>query len=277
MVTIITGTTNKPVSSENLKSFFKKNSALEGYLYIGYPVIGTVDGAYPIDGLWISPEHGLVIFNLIEGTGTEGYDIIESGLCNTQNFPSIKHYPGNITEIGISNSEHAVFLKNISYTEMYTELVKKRQYNIKMIDGALITLLYRFRKNELLAHRLSFFPAPNLEIFQNEPELYIEDEIYLDLLDKRIVTVPLRFDFDSGEAFAPVEHPKSHLTLGQYKYCRIPVTSAVSPYQFLSFIMRNFYQTAKNKAYSELRTYNGSFTESITPDERKIIHICIPS
>lgn len=47
MVTIITGTTNKPTACDLLKKFFRQNSSLEGYLYIGYPIIGTVDGAYP--------------------------------------------------------------------------------------------------------------------------------------------------------------------------------------------------------------------------------------
>lgn len=146
-------------------------------------------------------------------------DIIESGLCDAQNFPSLTQNAGGITEIGISSVENSIFLKNISYREMYDELLSKRHYNLKMIDGALITLLYRFQNEELIAHRLSFFPAPDLEVFQNEPELYMQDELYLEFLDKRIVTVPLRFDFDSGDAFIPVEHPMSHLTLGQYENC----------------------------------------------------------
>ena len=49
MVTIITGTTNKPMASEALKGFFHANEALDGYLYIGYPIIGTVDGTYDQD------------------------------------------------------------------------------------------------------------------------------------------------------------------------------------------------------------------------------------
>ena len=59
MVTIITGTTQKPTSSDLLKSFFQRHDELDGYLYIGYPIIGTVDGAYPIDSLWVSPDKGL--------------------------------------------------------------------------------------------------------------------------------------------------------------------------------------------------------------------------
>ena len=67
MVTTITGTTNKPVSSDRLKSYFSDHDEFDGILYIGYPIIGTVEGAYPIDALWISPKQGLVVFNLIEG------------------------------------------------------------------------------------------------------------------------------------------------------------------------------------------------------------------
>ncbi|MGN0266535.1 MAG: DUF2290 domain-containing protein [Lachnospiraceae bacterium] len=201
-------------------------------------------------------------------------DMIESGLCDAQNFPSLKQSPGGITEIGISSVENSIFLKNISYCEMYTELLNRKHYNLKMIDGALITLLYRFQNNDLVAHRLSFFPAPNLEVFQNEPDLYLEDEIYLEFLDKRIVTVPLRFDFDSGEAFIPVEHPKSHLTLGQYKNCRIPVSSAVSPYQFMAFIIRNFYYTAQSKSCCKLTKYTDKFAKSIVPEEQALIHVC---
>lgn len=74
MVTIITGTTNKPVSSDRLKGYFKHHAEFQGILYIGYPIIGTVEGAYPIDALWVSPERGVVVFNLIEGKNLEGYE-----------------------------------------------------------------------------------------------------------------------------------------------------------------------------------------------------------
>lgn len=73
MVTAITGTTNKPVSSDRLKNYFNNHNEFEGILYIGYPIIGTVEGAYPIDALWVSPERGLVVFNLIEGKDLENY------------------------------------------------------------------------------------------------------------------------------------------------------------------------------------------------------------
>lgn len=201
-------------------------------------------------------------------------DVIESGVCNAQNFPTMIKRQKGITEIGVSSQNNSIFLKSIPYGELYSELLKRKNYNLQMIDGALISLLYKFQNDNIVAHRLSFFPSPNLEVFQNEPELYLRDEIYLDSLDKRVVAVPLRFDFDSGEAFVPVEHPRSHLTLGQYENCRIPVSSAVSPYQFMEFIIRNFYHIAQNKGELNLTRYTDKFERSIDIKEQSLMHVC---
>ena len=74
MVSIIRGTTQKPVSSDRLIRFFTENTHLDGYLYIGYPIISTVDGPYPIDAIYLSREKGLVIFNLVENRDIDGYE-----------------------------------------------------------------------------------------------------------------------------------------------------------------------------------------------------------
>lgn len=67
MVTIVQGTTKKPVSAQRLAEFFTQNTKYDGFLYIGYPIIGTSEGPFPIDALWVSRDKGLVVFNLIEG------------------------------------------------------------------------------------------------------------------------------------------------------------------------------------------------------------------
>ncbi|MCC6157740.1 MAG: DEAD/DEAH box helicase [Deltaproteobacteria bacterium] len=82
MVNIILGTTNKPVSSSRLTLFFAKHHGYNGFLYIGYPIIGTSEGAFPIDALWISPEKGLVIFNIIEGRNVGNFIEIQDDCAN---------------------------------------------------------------------------------------------------------------------------------------------------------------------------------------------------
>lgn len=82
MITIVTGTTNKPIASETIKNFFQKHLEIDGYLYIGYPIIGTVEGAYPIDAVLISPLMGIVAFNLIEGKNVDGYENAQDDCAN---------------------------------------------------------------------------------------------------------------------------------------------------------------------------------------------------
>ena len=168
-------------------------------------------------------------------------DLIDCSISSAQNFPSINNKEKHIIEINpsVNSTYNSIFLKSLSYAEIYEKLNKDKNYNIKTIDGALITLQYRFSKNELLAHRLAFFPSPDLDSFQQEPDTYLEDDIFADIINRRVVAIPLRFDYDKDSA-EPIIHPRSHLTLGQYPDCRIPVSSPLTPYQFISFIVNYF-------------------------------------
>jgi superfamily I DNA and RNA helicase len=67
MITIVRGTTKKPMSAQQLADFFTSKPQYDGFLYIGYPIIGTSEGPYPIDALLVSSSKGLVVFNLVEG------------------------------------------------------------------------------------------------------------------------------------------------------------------------------------------------------------------
>lgn len=194
--------------------------------------------------------------------------LIEINLSVEQNFPSNKC--GNISYTGIQDI--SIAMKNIAYEEIYKRLDESKNYNIKMIDGALIQLLYRYNNGKLVSHHLAFFPAPNLESYQNEPDIYENDEIYADILDKNIVPFPIRFDFDLSN-FIEIEHPRTHLTLGQYKNCRIPVSEPLTPELFINFILRNFYNTAFNKYSNEIAVGKEHFNKTITGNEKSIFHL----
>jgi len=67
MINIVWGSTDKPVASKRLAHILSAEADLEGTLYIGYPIIGTPEGSFPIDALLVSPTKGLVLFNVVEG------------------------------------------------------------------------------------------------------------------------------------------------------------------------------------------------------------------
>lgn len=201
--------------------------------------------------------------------------LILVGLSVDQRFPSCRRFGKDSYEIAYSDMQNlSIVLKNVEYVEMYKELEKNKNYNIKMLDGALIQFLYTYSSSSLIAHRLAFFPSPFLHNFQNEPELYEVDEIYTDIIAKNILPVPIRFDYDP-DSHVELEHPKCHMTLGQFKHCRIPICAPITPNNFISFILRSFYNTAFKKFTEDLNFQSVLFDETITFTEKKLLHMAI--
>ena len=204
--------------------------------------------------------------------------LVEVGLASDQNFAFRRNIGGGRVEITFPQAEHvSIAMKDRAYQGIYEHLMRERAYSAMMPDGALVQMMYIFNGLGLQCHRLAFFPAPHLEEFQNNPEIYMVDEIYADVVSRNIVPFPLRFDYDVPEGIhKKIEHPKSHLTLGQYENCRIPVTAPMTPYWFIAFILRNFYHIAFHRYADKLPRFDDVFHESIDPSERNIVHISIP-
>lgn len=81
-ISIVQGTNSKPVSSNALTNFFSSTDNIDGELFIGYPIISSPHGRYPIDAIWVSPVKGIIIFDLIEGRDLENYDIKQDDDAN---------------------------------------------------------------------------------------------------------------------------------------------------------------------------------------------------
>jgi len=195
--------------------------------------------------------------------------LIDFNLSVDQNFPSSRQV-GNehLIDWGTNNNLSIVF-KNINYHDIYDELETDRNYSIKMIDGALVQIMYTIINNQVVSHRLAFFPNPYLEKYQNDPELYLKQDLYADILAKNIVPVPIRFDYN--EKVHDEIHAKSHVTFGQYKNCRVPVSAPLTPSTFIDFLLRNFYSNAYNTFSISLNSAI-ELDRSITDSEEKVLH-----
>lgn len=205
--------------------------------------------------------------------------LVETSLADDQNYAFRKDLRGNVVQISFKGSEYlSATLRNRSYEEIYKDMARERVYSVKMLDGALIQMTYEFIETSLQRHRLAFFPSPTLEEFQQDPDIYLDDEIHGDITSRNIVPFPLRFDYDSREGnYQELIHPKSHLSLGQYANCRIPVTSPMTPARFADFILRNFYDTGQKQYVNDLPSNNCSFTRSIFSAECDIVHVAVPT
>ena len=203
--------------------------------------------------------------------------LVEIGLADRHHIGFFRR-AGRMVEITFPNAAHvSLSLKNIEYAETYLGLVRNGAYNVKMLDGALIQMMYEFSGDALQRHRLAFFPAPHLHDFQNSPDVYLDDELHGDVVARSVVPFPLRCDYDGRDGrHVDVAHPKSHLTLGQYEHCRIPVSAPVTPHWFVDFLLRNFYQTPGRGYANEMPVGGATFRESISPAERRVVHLVIP-
>ena len=136
--------------------------------------------------------------------------LIEHGIADDQNFPFLRQLSADSWELSFDGAEHvSIAMGEIDYSDIHQELSMKRSYNVKLIDGGLLQMMYRFQGDRLVQHRLAYYPSPILRLFQEDPEAYLRDELFLDIVSRRIVPFPLRFDFDEGAA---QERPASPLS-----------------------------------------------------------------
>lgn len=204
--------------------------------------------------------------------------LIEVGVCSVPNFASVRDF-GAVEEVSFSSAERVSLISSEdSYEELYGCVATARSFNARLIDGGLLQMMYRFRRGELIQHRLVFFPSPQLPSFQSVPEEYMSDRWFVEVISRKIVPFPLRFDFDDrDEVRSEIVHPSSHLTLGDAKGCRIPVTRPVPPKWFVDFVIRNFYQVEGLDILGKLPRCSSTFDRCITPNEERIIHLNVPA
>lgn len=170
-------------------------------------------------------------------------------------------------------------LKEIPYVDLYRECIKERAFNFLLLDGAIIQMMYECTGDEIIKHRLAFYPNPNIDNFQDDPENFEEihfgRDLFSEIYEQSAIVFPIRFDYDNDKKrFIEHDHSYSHLTLGNYKNCRIPVSRPITPMKFVHLILKSFYFDKFKEHYSEtnfeckIKLHN-----SISDSEARYIHI----
>ncbi len=195
-------------------------------------------------------------------------DLIGKGWVVNQNFPSARQNGRQIEITWAGQSSLGPLLGGIPYAEAYKALIKVKNYNFELFDGALVQMMYQFNGNDLLGHRLCYIPKAELDV---DNEDISGESSALAMVE---LPVPLRFDY-APHSFVNMAHPRSHLHISQYADCRLPLCSPITPNMFIGFILRNFYA---KKFQEDFNTKNFVIEDvfrsrTISVEEERFMHI----
>ncbi|WP_335989433.1 DUF2290 domain-containing protein [Glycomyces sp. MUSA5-2] len=203
-------------------------------------------------------------------------ELVELGMVDDQNFASLRRGPGGSWTVDQGGAPMSLSLKKRPYDHIYRDLESARSYAMRLLDGALLQFSYEGISEQVVRHRLAYLPSPRLESFQNNPDLYIRELHFVEIVGHQVVPVPIRLDYDNRDGVAvDVVHPAAHLTMGQYQHCRVPVSRPASPSEFTEFIIQSFYSTPAMDPVS-LRQHVSGLPRTITDAESEKIYIAMP-
>ncbi len=178
-----------------------------------------------------------------------------------------------VTTSGLTGSATTLIRGHFATVSDYCEWLESGAYSAVLFDGAILQISYDFDGNDLIGHRLAYYPCPfdvDTELLRTSPVLDVI-WLYRGRDDERVrLRSPLRFDFDKGAQQAG--HPAVHLTL-LWDHCRWAVVAPISLGHFLRFIFRHFYPALWN-AHDFIRQWPQELGErTITRTEEGALHI----
>lgn len=192
---------------------------------------------------------------MIEGVGIYASPIIVEGQGRYR----------RVTWQPIQKTSERRFSREFGTVEDYHAWVANRDFAVALYDGSLLHVSYQFDRNDLIGHRLAYYPCP----FDLDPEI-IAEEALADVIDlyreSTSATLklrgPIRFDCDLNAGTD--EHPGVHLTLLS-ETCRIATTAPMSPGHFIRLVFRHFYPGVWDSVEAIRNAPQVSFNRAIRP------------
>lgn len=207
--------------------------------------------------------------------------LIKSNLLGSENWKLVGKKGDKVLEITskvVPIQNDFTLLEEFRFNECfyrhakeYCTFDKSGDYAFKLLDGSIIQICYLFRDNKLVKQRFSYFQRP-----------YSEDEInFLDGFDRddrkseELGLVWLRFDYDPEKGIE-LFHPKAHMTVSNFRDCRIPVSSPMTSRQFISMVVLNFYETCYEEYSKQLKKskfLENSYPETFFKKEKNVLRV----
>lgn len=204
--------------------------------------------------------------------------LLDIGLADDYRMPKLSDGPGGLARITTAPPVNSTVLDDGEYRELYDSQVEQGAFNFAFPDLAICQMSYEFQSGNLVRHRLSYLPSPDLSPYLSDPKPYLYGLRFAEIVGSQVLAVPIRFDFDARPGVArAVEHPVAHISLGQFKNSRIPVSGPVSPAAFLNFVVRCFYTSPDHPRHSYVREPSNHFARTLHEDEQHDTWVSVPN
>jgi hypothetical protein len=182
--------------------------------------------------------------------------LLRAGLAVNINTPTMHNMGQNWSVTWPAAMAATGVLSDLPFASIieYRRFILGNHYIALLVDGALLQISIDIRNNEVVGHRMCFYPCPILlpadfEIlsFDDFDSLLIQEfESHTEAIasdsDPQVVNLrlrtPLRFDF-APDAAGPAE-PASHVHLSDAA-TRLAVHAPLSVGHFVQFIFKHFY------------------------------------
>jgi hypothetical protein len=158
--------------------------------------------------------------------------------------PVVEEHFGGTTRITWASPRQTLGMMSaygFATVDEYCSFIGAQMYSAVLYDGALLQISYDFDGQDLIGHRLCYYPCPfdvDGELLRTEP-LGDTIDMYRESTETGTnLRSPCRFDYDEKNLAS--DHPAVHMHVIS-GHCRWPVSSPLSIGHFIGFVFRHFY------------------------------------
>jgi len=143
MIDVIRGAFDKPISTKQLIESLQKLDLEQGTLYTGYPIIGSIDNKKALDAIFITPNYGMILFDIVEESQTSERDSTRNEIYNSM-FSRLIGVKGLSEKRGRLNFNLTV----LTYAPAWPERLENDDEELIINDDHLKKILYQLEDQE---------------------------------------------------------------------------------------------------------------------------------
>ena len=194
--------------------------------------------------------------------------VLDSNQCQIRQIAAKEYFVAWQGSHGLAQ----VFDEEQNPLQTYAAIVQNRFYSALLEDGGLLQIAYHVRGDQVVNHRLCFFPCP-ITLTENDFVVGLGDAVVglsLEEIGARWNhTCIVRFEFN--QATMSEVHPAAHVTFCK-ACCRVPMVGPINAGAFINFVLTHFYPEQVSANPGLISHTTKVLQKTITSPQRNNLH-----